>query len=240
MTHDEVAELLGVYALDAIDADDVVGIEDHLRDCARCRAEVAEHRETAALLAHASADAPPALWDRIAGSIDQPGDVVPFASRLGARPRRLRVMPSSALLAAAAALVIAVLGLQVRHQDQRIDSLSTAMASAPAAQLASAMAEPGSHVVELSTTDGYHLPVVLTSAGRGFLQAAQLPALHKGETYQLWGIAGDQMVSVGVLGRDPGVIAFDADGYAELAITAEHAPGVVQSTKDPIASGDLA
>lgn len=240
MTHDEVTELLGAYALDAVDPDEKTAIEDHLRDCARCRAEVADHRETAALLAHASADAPADLWDRIAGAIDQPADVMPIATHLDFGARRRRGVPSSALVAAAAAVVIAILGLQVRHQDQRIDSLSTAMVSTPDAQLISAMALPGSHVVELATSDGYRLPVVLTNEGKAYLQAAQLPALHKGQTYQLWGMAGESVVSVGVLGRDPGVIAFDADGYRSLAVTAEESPGVVQSSNDPVASGELA
>ncbi|MEA3055576.1 MAG: hypothetical protein QOD30_1008, partial [Actinomycetota bacterium] len=51
-SHDEIQELLGAYALDAVDPDERSDVEDHLRDCARCRAEVAEHRDTAAFLAH--------------------------------------------------------------------------------------------------------------------------------------------------------------------------------------------
>lgn len=229
MTHDEVAELLGAFALDAVDDDETVAIEDHLRECARCRAEVAEHRETAALLAHASADAPPALWDRIAGSIDQPAEVVPLAPRLGSSARRRRRIPTTALVGAAAALVIAVLGLQVRHQDQRIDALTSAMAVAPVAD-----------VMSLETTDGQTLPVMLATDGTAQLQATRLPKLDEGRTYQLWGVAGSTVVSLGVLGRDPGMIGFSADGYRALAITEEDAPGVVQTSNDPIASGALA
>ena len=70
MTHDEVADLLGAYALDAVDADERAAIEAHLATCARCRAEVAEHREAAALLANEGGDAPDGLWSRIAGSLE--------------------------------------------------------------------------------------------------------------------------------------------------------------------------
>src|SRR5206468_3199328 len=57
--HPDVQELLGAYALDALDADEADAVELHLRDCPRCRAEVADYRETAALAAavrHAASD----------------------------------------------------------------------------------------------------------------------------------------------------------------------------------------
>ena len=41
LTHDEAAELLGAYALDAVEADERDAIEHHLNECPRCRAEVA-------------------------------------------------------------------------------------------------------------------------------------------------------------------------------------------------------
>ena len=63
-THEEVAELLGAYALDAVGPDEVVMIETHLEVCPRCRAEVAAHREVAAVLAYGGATAPDGLWAR--------------------------------------------------------------------------------------------------------------------------------------------------------------------------------
>src|SRR5690606_35755181 len=55
---DEFTELLGAYALDAVEPDEREAVERHLADCPRCRSEVAEHREVAAYLAHAGTDAP--------------------------------------------------------------------------------------------------------------------------------------------------------------------------------------
>ena len=83
MTHDEIGELLGAYALDAVDPAERDAIEEHLLSCAKCRAEVADHREVAALLAHGGSDAPAELWDRIAGSLEQAPprlDLAPVAS----------------------------------------------------------------------------------------------------------------------------------------------------------------
>ena len=70
MTHDEIAELLGAYALDAVEADEAELIAAHLAECPRCAAEVAEHWEVTGLIANAGVDAPPEIWDRIAARID--------------------------------------------------------------------------------------------------------------------------------------------------------------------------
>ena len=70
LTHHEIEELLGAYALDAVAPEEAEAVELHLRDCPRCRAEVAEHRETAAVLAYAGSPAPPNLWDRISDAIE--------------------------------------------------------------------------------------------------------------------------------------------------------------------------
>ena len=56
--YDEYSELLGAYALDAVDPDERDRIELHLTECPRCRAEVADHREVAAFLAQPGGSAP--------------------------------------------------------------------------------------------------------------------------------------------------------------------------------------
>lgn len=228
MSHDDVQDLLGAYALDAVEPDEARAIEDHLRDCPRCRAEVAEHRETAAFLAHAGEDAPPALWDRIATAIDdEPAPVVPLAPRLdrGGSWQRRRSLPT-AIVGIAAAAVIAVLGLQVRAQDDRIDEMEAAMRV------------PDGEVVEL-VGDTASVPVVM-DGDRAWLLAGGLDALPEDRTYQLWGLRGDDLVSVAVLGNDPATMSFDVEGYALLAITEEVAGGVVQSANDPVVAGELA
>ncbi|MPY95836.1 MAG: hypothetical protein GEV08_23115, partial [Acidimicrobiia bacterium] len=68
----EIIDLLGAFALDAVDDDERAIVEEHLAVCARCRAEVAEHREVASLLAHGGGPAPEGLWPRIADSLAAP------------------------------------------------------------------------------------------------------------------------------------------------------------------------
>ncbi|MEN3273651.1 MAG: hypothetical protein V7636_2412, partial [Actinomycetota bacterium] len=219
--------------LDAVDPDERTEIEDHLRDCARCRAEVADHRETAAFLAHGGTNAPAALWDRIASSIDAP-NVVPIAPKLGfgARRARNRWPQAAALVGAAAAVIIGFLVVQVRDQDRRIDRLRPDSFSALAGV-------KGARIAHL-TAGETELPVVVTPDGSALLEASALPALADGRTYQLWGMSDGDAISLGVLGRDPRNVSFDATGYAGLAITDERSPGVVQPENPPIASGSLA
>jgi len=46
----DLHELTPAYALDALAADEAEAYEEHLAQCERCRAELAELRETAAAL----------------------------------------------------------------------------------------------------------------------------------------------------------------------------------------------
>ncbi len=69
LTHTEASELLAVYALDAIDADEREAVESHLVRCGLCRAEVMEHVEVAGLLSSGIAGPPASVWDRIAEDI---------------------------------------------------------------------------------------------------------------------------------------------------------------------------
>src|ERR1700722_10516822 len=66
MTHDEVSELLGAFALDAVEYDEYEEIEAHLSECPRCRAEVDAHREVAAALGNSVEPLPEGLWENIA------------------------------------------------------------------------------------------------------------------------------------------------------------------------------
>jgi anti-sigma factor RsiW len=61
----ELDDLLGAFALDAVDDSEREQVEQYLRQNPRARALVAEYRETAAFLAHAGTDAPAGLWERI-------------------------------------------------------------------------------------------------------------------------------------------------------------------------------
>ena len=68
----DVHKLTGAYAVDALDDLERARFEKHLAECEDCRAEVAELRETAALLAEATATPPPAaLRESVLAGISQ-------------------------------------------------------------------------------------------------------------------------------------------------------------------------
>ena len=71
-THEDIQELLGAYALHAVDPDEAEVVEAHLEPCPRCRAEVEGHREVATMLGNSGGDAPDGLWDRIASQLEDP------------------------------------------------------------------------------------------------------------------------------------------------------------------------
>lgn len=258
MRHDEIQELLGAYSLDAVEPAEAAEVEAHLPTCARCRAEVEEHREVASLLAHTGTGAPEGLWDRIAGSLETaepPLRLVavprtedpPAVAAAGRRPsgsadvvplRRRRPGPLALAVSAVAAALVAVLGIQVVEQGRRIDEMEQAASVDPARRAYElALADANSRTVELTGIDGKVVTAVLSDDGEGWMDASQLPALDRSQTYQLWGATGDVLVSLGVLGTDPDVIHFDARGYEALAVTAERSPGVVVSEEPAVVAG---
>ena len=252
-THDEIAELLGAYALHAVDPDEPALVDSHLEECPKCRAELRGHEEVAALLGNSGGNAPDGLWDRIASTLEEaappmrlvlpagPAAVGSLASaRARRRPRRIMV----AALSAAAALVIGVLGAQVVRQDHRISTLQSALegdAQVRAATLA--LADPHAQKAQLASADGsVTASAVVLPDGTGYLLTQRMPALAKDHTYQLWGQTGGGLISLGILGARPNdVVSFQASkGVAALAITDEQAPGVIQSKNPPALAGRFA
>jgi anti-sigma-K factor RskA len=233
----DIDELLGAYALDAVDDDERRAVEDYLASNPGARAEVDQHREVATLLAFSDATAPERLWDRIASSItamdaDAPEPGPELAKVLPARrPTRWRWW----LGALAAAAVVAVLALSIALV--RKDDGGTSVADA----YNSAIADPANRVVPLLTDGTTRATAVVQPGGVAFLDARQLPALGNDRTYQLWGVlASGTPVSLGVLGPSPQLTMFGVNGdVTALAITDETAGGVVAPAKAPTIVGAL-
>ena len=245
MTHDDIQELLGAYALDAVDETEAEAVELHLRSCPRCQAEVESHRETASWLAHGGAPAPDGVWDRIAGSLeDAPAPVemariLPWETRERAETRRRR--RGVEWVAGIAAALLLVLGGVVINQQRQIDRRDTRSGLEQA--LASATSDPDARVVSLRSPSGesHSVRAVVLPDGTGYLVAKNgLPALDDSRTYQLWGINDAKVVSLGVLGNRPTIVPFHASSDVRtLAITEEERGGVVASKNQPIVAGQV-
>jgi anti-sigma-K factor RskA len=247
LTDQELNELLGAYALDAVDGDEREQIERYLERDQNARTTVAQYREVTALLAQPSTEAPIDLWQRIEDALDEreprpAPTVVSLESRRSGRRNRI----AAVVAAAAAVLVIGVLGVKLVQQDDRIDDLAGRVGDGGILAAArSAVSDPRAERVELASEDGdVEARIVYLPNGEGFVVDDDLGELDPGHTYQLWALVGDprspRTISAGVLGRDPGVTAFTVGGpVVGFAITDELAPGVVSSDNRPLATGEV-
>ena len=238
LTHSESEELLGAYALDAVTDDERDQVERHLRDCARCRQELAEHRESAALLA-LGAPAPSGLWERISGAI---GGQLPEKQLVPVlRPRRPWAgWGAAAAVVGVAITVTAFMGLRLVQQGDQIERIRSGLETQGLeTAAAAAVADPRSRHVALIAEEGSTLAtVVVLPDGTGYLIRPLLPPLTKNRTYQLWALVGEATVSAGVLGNRPSLTAFMVDMPVDgFAISEEQHGGVPVPKSPPIAVG---
>lgn len=245
-SHEEMAELVAAYALHAVEPDEARLVEDHVRDCPRCRAELADHQDTASFLGHVGEDAPAGVWERIAERIEPVADAPPLRMVLGGQPAspapprgRRWAVP---LTGVAAAVVIGLLGAGYVHTDHQVRQLRSALAAGQALERATAAAlDPRAQRVALTSWNGAVVAAAAVLPDRsGYLLPESLGVLPGGRTYQLWSIVGGHPVSAGLLGADPRVLAFRvAPGAGVLAITDEPAGGSPQPTGAPVASATI-
>jgi anti-sigma-K factor RskA len=236
--HTEMQELVAAYAINALEPDEVGAVDAHLAECPRCRAELRDHRDTAAMLAHAGAEAPTGLWDRIAANLEEePPDLarifrMPTSSEKQARFSGAKWRRAAFAAAAVAAGLIAIdTAVIVNGHNDGPD------------QVEKLLALPDSKLISLRSADGRQaIDAVLTADGRGYVLHGKLAALDSQHTYQLWGIVnGKAPISLGVLGREPKEASFTANTPLNvLAITIEKAGGATAPTMTPLLSGTVA
>jgi hypothetical protein len=241
MTHEELQELLGAYAIDAVEPEEALAVEAHLVDCPRCRAEVAELREVAALLSHSGADAPEGVWDRIASSLTEAPPPLRLEVQRERRASRGKLLQTVAMSVAAAVLV--VLGVSVVRLRSQVDDLQTASAavdgqSEVALAATKAMAAPGTRIARLSGDREDTAVAVVRSDGQGYFLGDGLPKLQ-GRIYELWGAsAAGQVTALGTF-AGPGVYAFTADPSIGMVMVTEEDAPVPTPTSRPLVTGTL-
>jgi len=238
----DIDELLGAYALDAVDDDERARVEDYLEINPRAAEEVRQHREVATMLAFTGMDAPEGVWSRIEEEIEasapEPGPELAMVFALD-RPDPSAPAPVSTLaterasrrapvwlLGAAAALALFVAGavlVTAISDNGRSDPLRDAYAAAESDRdsVRTELVAEGSEAVAIGLID---------QDGHGYLDASALPPLDSALTYQLWGVIADNgdVVSLGILGRTPELETFTVESeVAALAVTIEQSPGVI-------------
>lgn len=254
LSHAEAVDLLGAYALDALEGDERAVVEQHAEHCRSCTKEIVDHREVAGLLTPGWAKPPAGLWAKIAAALEEvppPLDLAPvIAMKPGAGPtptprpahRRSIATGIAATIAVAAITVVGFLGFRVADDNRLLGKLAIGQHGEELQRsVNAALAEPQARKVALRSEDGASTAeaVVLTD-GTGYLVRSNLPALTADRTYQLWALVGTSRISVGVLGAEPRISSFKMDGDVwALAITEEAAGGVESTKKNPVVLGRI-
>ena len=240
-SHD-LHQLTGAYAVDGLTGDELAEFERHLRRCESCAEEVSGLRETAARLAMATAvEPPPWMRDQVLAATNRVRQLPPSDARLLAagrtrrRPRLRRSLTRPIAAAAMAAVIVALLVLQIgtRHQLQQAQAGNQAVASV--------LAAPDARIELGSSAGGGTMTVVFSPHERAaVVTAAGMPTPGDARVYQLWVMSGGVARSVGLLpgsahGATAPILADDVKPGDQLAITIEPAGGTRQPTTAPIA-----
>ena len=218
-------------AINALPAEEAAQFDEVLSEDSYLRAHTDSFRRVSVELVDALPEivpaASPVIWERI---VDETGIGHAFAEnqpQVIAPPKRGRGLLLSFAAVAAALVVGVAVGSTVLDSQSSLSDLSAA-----------AVAD-GAATVELTDpVDGATVAAsaVVDADGNGYLTAVSLPALSDDRTYQLWVIVGDEIVSAGLLGNDPDISTFRAEGeIVGMAISNEAAGGVAVSENEPVA-----
>ena len=140
-----------------------------------------------------------------------------------------------------AAAVIAVLGVEVAHLDQQVGSLKTAVGQYGLSGAASQVALGPHRTIVLTADKAPVAKVVVAPSGAAFWVSSSLRQLPSSETYQLWGLARGNIVSLGLVGPDPhSVAAFRIEAtITAVMVTAEPSGGTAKPTLPVLAEGNV-
>jgi hypothetical protein len=206
-------ELLAESILGGLEPEEQQELEAHLQSCASCRAELATLNKTlVAMVESLSAPEVPAnAWQAIQHKL-KPASAVP----------RWRWEN----FALAASLVLALAGLWWGLRQNRLVQSLRAENTVVSHWLSYADAR----VIALPAANGQTLgSVILLPSGRALFVLKDLPA--KNQTYQAWGYANDQEVSLGTTRGH--LLEVTYTGYQELAMSLEPYGGNEWSSGTP-------
>lgn len=239
MTEADPHTLTGVYALDALDRDERATFEEHLRECAACRAEVAELTETASRLAAAAAVPVSAdVRARVIEAVGQVRQASPFPAPVDLAERRSRRWFQEPASIAAALMLVVSAGLGAIALDERQQARDAEQVAARVSALAT---DPDRLQFSVPVSTGGHGTVV-AAGGSALFRTSDIKRLADDQVYQLWILRGDDVQSVGVLGRG-GVLETLVDGMRPadvLALTVEPDGGSPRPTGSLVLRVDVA
>jgi anti-sigma-K factor RskA len=230
--HREVATMLAWSGMSAPD-----GLWDRIAAQIDTHDAPSPTGQLASVMGHGSLGAPPRR-ESVAGTAAPSGSSSSSSSSSGnptvssiddARRRRAAKggwrTAGSWVAASAAAAIVAIVAVTVIGGEETTESPL-------AAAVSDARADSDSVVATLVNADGVvGAEVVIDQDGHGYVIGQELPTLPSGQTYQLWGVIGEQVISLGVLGTNPQIEPFSAGGeeVSQVVVTIEPAGGVISN-----------
>lgn len=228
----DLHSLAGLYALDALDELDTARFERHLAQCEQCRTEVREFQETAHRLAAPEAATPPA---RLRNEVLAAVAVTPQVRRRDwRRARGARAV--TAVLGAAAVLIVAVLGVALVRSRTELSETRRILA---------AMSDPAASTARLEGEFGVTATLVASAGSDELVVAlAGLPAVTSDRAYAVWLISAEGPTPMTLLrpdrsGRALALLEVDLDHYVGFGLTNEPAGGSPAPTGPLLVSGGL-
>ena len=261
-THDQTMSELGAYALGALSPEERAGVEEHLKTCDECRAELKAMSDTAAALA---SSVPSHSMDQTRTSAvkqrllerarAEKRVVTPIQSvTIPARTRRLPWW-----LAAAASVAFAAAMYQGMQIGRERDAVQTQLVEETmrSSALKDSLAQRDRLLADMAGADVKVVELVANnrrpnakmfwarSTNTWTMFAHNIPAPAQGRTYQLWLITRTgERISAGTFAPnstgDAVVSAqypLPADALQMIAVTEEPAGGVPQPTGEVLIAG---
>lgn len=251
--HAATRDLLGAFALGAVNAEEAAAVRAHLATCAECQAEIAELWLAVDNLRGMiePMEPPSTLRDRIAAAIaaeaasPTPGQPAIPAARAPAPVPAIAPIPpapepvrkpasfwsrATPWAAAAAILLLLSAGLLVWNLRLREQIATAPVAETIALAPTDAAPEARGEVTYLPQDELFMLDV------------RDLPPLEPNQVYEVWLIGAEGPVPAGVFDQptDQHAIVADRDLYDTLAITAEPGPlGTEAPTGEIVATASL-
>ncbi len=236
--HEDWADSVGAYLLEALPDDERTGFEDHLETCSDCRASVDELRVAAAAIP-ASVEQmvpPPALKGRIMAVVEAEAELLAAASGSRAdeapRPPRRRWFEGFSLrpgLALAAVVLLLVVGGGAAVLTGGDDGREVV------AQVDRSLAETATAKLVIHDTDSK-------------LEVANMPAPPEGRVYQVWlkrtGVEAPEPTSALFVPRADGEgsvsVPGSLRGVEAVLVTHEPKGGSKAPTRQPVIRASLA
>ncbi|MBC5815308.1 MAG: anti-sigma factor [Candidatus Eremiobacteraeota bacterium] len=240
MAHDDLLDLIGVYALGSLPKHEASSVREHLKTCAECRQEYDAVRPAVnALAVSAEAGASELLKARIMKTVRAESD--------RSTERRPRAIVWPAYMAAAASIVIALWaeGSNILiKQEVRTSTDQVALLSAQVKAADGTVAAQKMMVADLMSSDSKRFQVadgeVVMHGDRIYIAMHGMPLPPKGHVYQAWMLrnGAKEMTPGATFTPDRGGVAVvslppHASNFAAVAVSIEPEGGSKAPTSKP-------